>query len=365
MKYISFINEGRSIPQKISFIYNNEKIIFNGSNKKNLYSKVIDWLYLNKYPFNDNNIQRKLLSKSEVDSLVKSSNMRYDKFHKIEGSEKYIITNFIKQYQDLIFMLNDFGVEKISINNDNLSDLEDDLEDDDLEDDLDNFEIHRFGNFNKSNFKASQSQEEVESIDFTKNPFMQAICVLGESGAGKSTTIENILEKEGHEFEFIIPSASTTGLLSQFSPSKSGYVPSKLGKMILNAYDNPTQLFTAVFDECHKSNVIEMINDELLQAISTKRNNGKRFISLDDDTADLYPGTEKHRGNILIPDNLGFIFISSKPDVILHNDDFFNRIDIVMLKQYNPLKPEDNISNISQLKLLSEEEKNSLKSNND
>lgn len=207
-------------------------------------------------------------------------------------------------------------------------------------------------------------EEPIENIKiFSKNPFRQAICVLGGSGAGKSTTIENILEEEGHEFEMIIPSASTTGLLSQFSPSKSGYVPSKLGKMILKAYDNPTELFTAVFDECHKSNVIEMINDELLQAISTKRNAGKRFISLDDDTAELYPGTETHRGNILMPDNLGFIFISSKPDVILHNEDFFNRIDIVLLKSYE----EERLSTIDQLlgKVLSSTEKDSLKSNNE
>jgi hypothetical protein len=185
--------------------------------------------------------------------------------------------------------------------------------------------------FNK--FKASQSEEEKESFyGFNQNKFRQAICVLGGSGAGKSTTIENILNKEGHKFEFIIPSASTTGLLSQFSPSKSGYVPSKLGKMIVNAYSNPTQLFTAVFDECHKSNVIEMINDEILQAISIKRNNGKRFISLDDDTAELYPGTEKSTsGNILIPDNLGFIFISSNARVISGNEDFFNRVDLVEL----------------------------------
>ena len=364
MKYISHLNEGRSVAQSLSFNYKNDQITFNGVSKKDLYSKVIDWLYLNEYSFSDKNIQRKLLSKSEVDDLVKNSNMRYDKFHKISGSDKYIITNFIKKYQDLIFMLNDFGVKNIIFNN-NTDDesIDDESIDDESLDDTEDL-IQRFGQFGKINsFKASQSQEEIESKDFAKNPFRQAICVLGGSGAGKSTTIENILDEEGHEFEFIIPSASTTGLLSQFSPSKSGYVPSKLGKMILNAYENPTQLFTAVFDECHKSNVIEMINDELLQAISTKRNAGKRFISLDDDTAELYPGTEKHRGNILMPDNLGFIFISSKPDVIIHNDDFFNRIDIVQLKSYE----EERLTNIEQLlsKTLSSEEKESLKSNND
>jgi hypothetical protein len=223
--------------------------------------------------------------------------------------------------------------------------------------------LDRIDELNIENNNIKDVEEIENDKEFRKNPFMQAICVLGGSGAGKSTTIENILDEEGHEFEFIIPSASTTGLLSQFSPSKSGYVPSKLGKMILNAYENPTQLFTAVFDECHKSNVIEMINDELLQAISTKRNAGRRFISLDDDTAELYPGVEKHRGNILMSDNLGFIFISSKPDVIIHDDDFFNRLEIVQLKSYE----EERLTNIEQLlsKTLSNEEKKSLKSNND
>ena len=292
-----------------------------------------------------------------------SSEIRYKDTRPVDSlfymlRKSSINSNLKTQYKKKYFESIDSNPLKFRLINPNENEvIKDDIETDD------DFKIKRFGNFNKSNFKASQSQEEREYEDFSKNPFMQAICVLGGSGAGKSTTIENILESEGHDFEFIIPSASTTLLLSQFSPNKSILVPSKLGKMITNAYDNPKQLFTAVFDECHKSNVIEMINDEILQAISIKRNNGKRFITLDDDTAELYPNSEKYRGNILIPDNLGFIFISSKPDVILHNDDFFSRIDIVMLKPYT----EENLTNINQLKLkvLSEEEKNSLKSNND
>lgn len=349
MKYISHLNEGRSVAQSLSFNYKDDQINFNGVSKKDLYSKVIDWLYLNEYSFSDKNIQRKLLSKPEVDDLVKNSNMRYDKFHKINGSDKYIITNFIKKYQDLIFMLNDFGVKNIIFNNNTDDESIDDESIDDESLDTEDL-IQRFGQFGKINsFKASQSQEEREYEDFSKNPFRQAICVLGGSGAGKSTTIENILDEEGHKFEFIIPSASTTGLLSQFSPSKSGYIPSKLGKMIVNAYNNPTQLFTAVFDECHKSNVIEMINDELLQAISIKRNNGKRFISLDDDTAELYPGTEKSpSGNILIPDNLGFIFISSNARVISGNDDFFNRVDLVEITK----ESRDSVKTIEDLNRL-------------
>lgn len=140
----------------------------------------------------------------------------------------------------------------------------------------------------------------------------------------------------------------------------STYVASRLGRMLVQASNNPQILYTAVFDEMHKSNVIEMINDELLQAISTRRNKGVRFISLDDDTAEIYEDSslETKRGNLLIPDNFGFIFISSKPKVITSNADFFNRVDIVLLKSYE----EELIKTSEQLlsKVLDKEEKSKL-----
>lgn len=339
----------------ISFKYKENNVVFNGQNSVEIFKDICDWLYENGYNFrSESTNSRSIYTKRQIEE----NNYPISRFYKISGSNFYIPTtmtgNISVRVKNMILMLKNFGIDEKSIQTNGLPiqttsrikkfvDIDNNEDNEDLD------------------FEKDLGIEDPIEKTYSQNPFMQAICVLGESGAGKSTTVENILESEGHEFEFIIPSASTTGLLSQFSPSKSGYVPSKLGKMITKAYDNPTQLFTAVFDECHKSNVIEMINDELLQAISTKRNNGKRFISLDDDTAELYPNSEKYRGNILIPDNLGFIFISSKPDVILHNDDFFNRIDIVMLKPYK----EENLTSINQLKVLSEEEKNSLKSNND
>jgi len=199
------------------------------------------------------------------------------------------------------------------------------------------------------NFRAVQAEEEIEDFyDYVKNPFMQAICVLGKSGAGKSTTIDNILQKSGHNYQFIIPSASTTGLLSQFSPSDNSYIPSRLGRMIELAYKNKDKMYTAVFDECHKTNIIEMINDELLQAISVNRNKGVRFISLDDDTRRLYPSAkEDNRGNILIPNNFGFIFISSNARVISGNPDFFNRVDLVELtKSQRSLQTVDDLNSL-------------------
>ncbi len=212
--------------------------------------------------------------------------------------------------------------------------------------------------FNK--FKAIQDEEEKELVKL--NPFKQAICVLGESGAGKSVTIENVLSNEGDEYEFIIPTAATTGLLAQFSPSKSTYVPSRLGRMLIEASKNPNKLYTAIFDEMHKSSTIEMINDELLQAISPKRNAGRRFISLDHDTAEIFSDSNLNyeRGNILIPDNFGFIFISSKPNVIASNADFFNRVDIINLTE-----DDRNIKTSMELlsKVISVEDKSSLSKN--
>ena len=205
--------------------------------------------------------------------------------------------------------------------------------------------ITKFTSMFPTDLKTSQSQEEEEkSKEYVKNPFRQSICVLGKSGKGKSTTIDKMLDKmKNTEFEFIIPTSSTTALLSQYSPSLNKYIPSRLGKMIMSAYKNEGTYYIAVIDECHKSNVIEMINDELLQCISTYRNDRNRFISVDDETAELYKGLSLYRGNLIVPDNFGFIFLSSKPEVIIQNSDFFNRVDIyVMIKQ--PPRGKEDIS---------------------
>ncbi len=154
-----------------------------------------------------------------------------------------------------------------------------------------------------------------------------AICVLGKSGAGKTYRIEKTLEMENHVAEIIIPSSSTTNLLVQYT--KGEYVLSRLGKFILDANSDRSRCYTVVFDECHK--YIDMINDELLQCISTKRNNGLRFISLDTVTDELFSELPEKNGRRIISDNLGFIFISSKEEVIRNNSDFYNRVDIITI----------------------------------
>jgi len=335
------------------FIYKGQHKSFSGTSLTKTVGPIVDFLYNNGYKFEGSlhsSFGRQLVSLSDI----KSSSTWIDRFkrgvfYRLKDTQnspidKYIAvgTNISPTINFIKTMLVDFGVDESTIKISGFDSL---------------VKIKKFAEIEP------EEDSTEETIDVLVNPFQQSICVLGESGSGKSVTIENILENEGHEFEFIIPSATTTNLLAQFSPSKSGYVPSRLGKMIIAAAQNPDKLYTAVFDEMHKSSVISMINDELLQCISTKRNNGVRFISLDDDTSELYniDDLEKSRGNIILPENFGFIFISSKPKVISNNPDFFNRVDIVILKHHD----EETIDSSDELldKVLDNVEKAKLASN--
>ena len=205
----------------ISFYNNSEYKIFSGDTIKKCVGNIIDWLYENDYKFTGN------LHNSFTNNVVTLEDIKNSRsseyyfkqfrlFHKIKNTDKYIwiggniipALNFIKKVLIL------FGIDESTIK-------------------TEGFETHsrikKFGeidsdleseNFTEINVDEDEIEKPIENIKiFSKNPFRQAICVLGGSGAGKSTTIENILEEEGHEFEMIIPSASTTGLLSQFSPS--------------------------------------------------------------------------------------------------------------------------------------------------
>jgi hypothetical protein len=126
-------------------------------------------------------------------------------------------------------------------------------------------------------------------------------------------------------------------------------------KFLIQASEDSKNFYTVVFDEMHKSNIIEMINDELLQAISTKRNNGRRFLPLDDTTEYLSEYLEEDEvGNLLVPDNFGFIFISSKPKVIANNEDFFNRVEFAELLRGRDIIENEDGSVTSRIKSISD-----------
>ena len=296
---------------EISFIYNDEQIKFisNDIAARSIYTDIINWLYEKGYTFDEDFLGRKLLSKQEIEQL--KNKYRSDHFYNIPGTDKYILINVgIKQLFSYIkVMLKRFGIDE------------------------NNIKIKSIG----ESTNQSQSTKEIKPYSqFDTNapkqsPFKDAICILGESGAGKSVRIENTLQEEGHNFEMIVPSIATSSLLVQYNTVTRTFVLSKLGKMMKEASENPQQLYTAVFDECHK--YIDIINDELLQCLSTKRNNGLRFISLDPVTEDMYNFLTTNKGRKVVPDNLGFVFISSKEDIIRENDDFRNRMIFITITE--------------------------------
>jgi hypothetical protein len=79
-------------------------------------------------------------------------------------------------------------------------------------------------------------------------------------------------------------------LLFDYSPIDRKYYLTKVGEFIKKAYNDAENNYTIVIDECHKN--LEIINDVLLQAISTKRNDGVRFLALNslvEKEFDFYP----------------------------------------------------------------------------
>ena len=171
--------------------------------------------------------------------------------------------------------------------------------------------------------------DEITEPTHIKNKLAQAICIIGDSGVGKSTRIKKTLKVENHKSLFVILDNMWQHILFDYSPKSREYVPTKIGGFIKAAYDDKIHNYTIVFDECHKN--LEIINDTLLQAISLERNNGVHFLSLNSLIDAQFDYLPQEDGNRLLPDNLGFIFISSKSNIIEGNDDLRNRIKIVEL----------------------------------
>lgn len=170
------------------------------------------------------------------------------------------------------------------------------------------------------------------------NKLRQAICVIGISGVGKTYRVNKTLEYNRHKSLMVIVDSMWQHILFDYSPEKRIYTLTKVGNFIKLAHEDKSNHYTIVFDECHKN--LEIINDVLLQALSTKRNDGLRFISLNTLVDPLFDFLEEKNGNRIIPENLGFVFISSKSDIIRNNDDLCNRIEIVEL-EINDQQAED------------------------
>ena len=133
---------------------------------------------------------------------------------------------------------------------------------------------------------------------------------------------------------------------------------SSLGEFIMMAQNNPDKYYTVIFDECHRPITISKLNTDLLQALSSRRNRGgERFFTMDRLTKKMYTKSDEFEkslkevtGKVLVPDNFGIVCLSSQPAVICRNEDFLNRVDIVVfdkryqktedLRQLTNLKPD-------------------------
>ncbi|RZJ36427.1 MAG: hypothetical protein EOO51_01445 [Flavobacterium sp.] len=202
--------------------------------------------------------------------------------------------------------------------------------------------IGEYINFLKTNpsppFVSDPSQLAKVRVE---NRLSQAICITGASGVGKTYRVNKTLEQEGHKMLFVIIDSMWQHILFDYSPNDRTYRLTKVGKFIREASNDPENHYTIVFDECHKN--LEIINDVLLQAISTKRNNGMRFLALNTLVDKQFEFLAEINGNRILPSNLGFMFISSKSDIITGNDDLRNRIEIIELEESDQLESDTSI----------------------
>lgn len=168
-----------------------------------------------------------------------------------------------------------------------------------------------------------------------------ALCILGKSGSGKTTTTEQALDQMGHEYLLYIPIEGEY-TFSQYTGE--GFEMSSLGEFVMRAQNDPSRCYTVIFDECHRPITISKLNTDLLQALSSRRNRGgERFFTMDRVTKRMYttpteefpiPLKEKS-GKILVPDNFGIVCLSSQPAVICRNEDFLNRVDLSVFHKSN------------------------------
>ena len=162
---------------------------------------------------------------------------------------------------------------------------------------------------------------------FGGKPETQALCVMTKSFEELSF-IEKTLEKLGHEYS-IEDNVRTMDLLYNYNPISNKYKKTEFGRIIKESYENPEKLYFMIFNECHK--YLERINDHL-QILSKQRNDNKRFIGSNDPYDSIFSMLENSRGRLLLPDNLGIILLTSKPNIVV-NSDIRNRVDIIELSE--------------------------------
>ena len=346
IKFSDFLSESKSLSNvnyipgdnySISFEYKGEKIKTPESKIfRNVFKNVIDWLYKNGYTFDEKIIGRKLFKKDSVPSNYQGKGIYY-----IPNSEYAILCNqpAPQSIKYVIIMLTRFGVDSSSIN-------------------IITPEVESDSNPEIQDTPSEETDRVIRPIEFIKNPEKpktyekspfgckqedgeetSALCILGKSGSGKTTTTEQALDVMGHEYLLYIPIEGEY-TFSQYTGE--GFEMSSLGEFVMRAQNDSSICYTVIFDECHRPITISKLNTDLLQALSSRRNRGgERFFTMDRVTKRMYttpteefpiPLKEKS-GKILVPDNFGIVCLSSQPAVICRNEDFLNRVDLSVFQK--------------------------------
>ena len=347
----------------ISFIYKDENIKIETSSRRETLKKSFDWLFKNESKFSN----LKIYNKSELDELIKNSGYVTANFHNLCNSGNYLLFNSgNKQILNILKrLLTEIGVDnklvktegfQISDNSSRIKPFQT-FTDEDEEDEEDEDRVIPPTEFIKSTEKPKV---------YVKNPFgckqedgTSAICIIGKSGSGKTTSTEEALESMKHEYLLYIPIEGEY-TFSQYTGKD--FEMSSLGEFMMMAQNNSAKCYTVIFDECHRPITISKLNTDLLQALSSRRNRGgDRFVTMDRSTKRMYTSSteefpiplKEKNGKVLVPDNFGIVCLSSNPSVICSNDDFLNRVDLVVFHE-----SDRDITDLTKLKKLKPSEKN-------
>ena len=361
LKFNDFISEAhRGVDNYlISFDFKGQNYEIVSSTMRDLFCDVVDWLYERGYDFSP-----LTFSVDEMNTKIKTTTYRIGHFHNISdsGNVIQIHINNPKLPQYLVSrmeeFLTNFGAEDVKFEGFDIyqKSQKSEVENPETAEDL-----------------SGESDEVKRPYIFLKNPFRQSLCVVGDPGAGKSQTMLNILENEGHKTLLFIPTELSTSMVVQYSEGRLRL--NRLGSFIVRAYEQPDTLFTVLIDEFHKPMTIKRVNDELLQAISTSRYSGNRFLTLEVaeelmeeklKSLGLNEDDYLYHSNIRIPDNLGFVLLTSKPSVIVDNKDIYDRVNIAEIRRdyYDEMTRESRVKNLSDLSgiiLKTKEEKDKFK----
>ncbi len=242
----------------IEFEYNDENLSFSDKGVRETVGHVIDWLYDNGYKFEGpihKAFTKKLVSMSDIQNSESSDYYlkRMRQFWALKSTSDSKLLSPIDRYISVVNkepalelvknMLGNFGVDISTIKSSGFGD------DEESESEITPYTRMFTKSKQSQDVPEEELSEELPQLPTqTPNPFggvdkSSAICILGESGVGKTTTTENYLSDKKHEYEVIIPSSTTTSLLAQYSPSNNKYVLSRLGRLLLEARNNPTQLY--------------------------------------------------------------------------------------------------------------------------